>query len=198
MPQRAAANSNPTGQAMLSVSSPSLSFGNVPVGTATAQLVSVTNTGSANLLSRPCPRRDGLRHKRLREHDAGSESIADDGRKFRPGRAWKRYGHSARIQQRRELHGASWIVGNGNHGERVGALRNAVLDAQHVSSDRLLYLSQRCFGRPLCEVEFVAWIRTRVTRIRAWRAAPIFMLSLPWTSTMLRERFSNEVEVVIP
>jgi hypothetical protein len=43
-------SSNPTGAAMLSVSSPSLSFGNVQVGNATAQLISVTNTGSANLL----------------------------------------------------------------------------------------------------------------------------------------------------
>lgn len=42
--------SNPTGAAMLSVSSSTLSFGNVQVGNATAQLVSVTNTGNANLL----------------------------------------------------------------------------------------------------------------------------------------------------
>ncbi len=43
------AGSDPAGAAVLSVSSPSLSFGNVPVGTATSELLSLTNNGAANL-----------------------------------------------------------------------------------------------------------------------------------------------------
>jgi len=43
------APSAPTAAAVLSVSSTSLSFGNVPVGTATSELLSLTNNGSANL-----------------------------------------------------------------------------------------------------------------------------------------------------
>ncbi len=39
----------PTGEAVLSVSSPSLSFGNVPVGSATSTLLSLTNSGAAIL-----------------------------------------------------------------------------------------------------------------------------------------------------
>jgi hypothetical protein len=39
----------PTGDAVLSVSSPSLSFGNVPVGSATSSLLSLTNSGAAIL-----------------------------------------------------------------------------------------------------------------------------------------------------
>ena len=44
-----AGSSSPTGAAVLSVSNPSLSFGNVQVGTATSELVSLTNSGAADM-----------------------------------------------------------------------------------------------------------------------------------------------------
>jgi hypothetical protein len=44
-----AGTSAPTSDAVLSVSSPSLSFGNVPVGSATSTLLSLTNSGAAIL-----------------------------------------------------------------------------------------------------------------------------------------------------
>jgi len=43
-------SATPQSDAVLSVSSPTLSFGNVQVGTATSQLLSLTNNGTANLV----------------------------------------------------------------------------------------------------------------------------------------------------
>jgi hypothetical protein len=49
-PGTASAGSDPVGAAVLSVSSPSLSFGSVDVGTATSALLSLTNNGAAQLV----------------------------------------------------------------------------------------------------------------------------------------------------